>query len=222
MATLNAVAPGPSFRVKLLADFAQQHSPSQPLAAPGSTHTQNLSFVSSLVESDNPSAMLISAMETLSLSYIADTSTHPQWMRLPLQESYARLLSLLRAAMAHNPRTQPVAQQHELLASMVALSLIPGQLDGHHRMHLVNAAAYLAQNGPSALGAGETFDSALLRHISLYVSFLSLAERRAIVSRSSAWEAFPGIMVHPPPQYPAATRYIPWLTMGAEFVLFSL
>lgn len=213
---------GPSYRDKLLADFENRYSPTSTLAGPGSAHKHHLSFLHALVGSSPPSTVLRTASETLNLSHIATSSPDPHWMRLPLQESFARLLPQLRVAMMEGKHQRSPQHQRDTLATIVALSLTPSELNSQRHLHLRSAATYLSKNGPSILALGDRFDGSLLQHVHIHSLCSSMAYRKRCVFNEIEWQPIPSLFVSPTPEFPAATRYMPMNSTASEFVLFSV
>jgi hypothetical protein len=224
-----APSEGPSYRVQLLANFAQQHYPDTSLAAPSSAHVRHWSFLHTLLKSSASSPLLRTAMETLCIAHMTTTNVDRAWMRLPFQESYTRLLSMLRVTMAANlPAAQAPQHHRDIVASMTALSLIPPssatpeEWDVKRSTHLLAAANYLTEHGPSILSEGASFDTSLLRHIHVYLSYSSFVRRRRDPWNRLEWSRLQGLAVEPKPTFPARSRYIPYLQEESEFTLYSV
>ena len=110
----------------------------------------------------------------------------------------------------------------EILITMLALSLIPSQLEGQHRLHLLSAAEYLAHKGPSILTTENPFDRSILMHIHLYYGYASIARRKGSVFHGLQWKNVPAMIIYPIPEFPAASRYIPRFQTDAEFATIAM
>ncbi|KAF2170341.1 hypothetical protein M409DRAFT_51395 [Zasmidium cellare ATCC 36951] len=219
----NAVSASPSSahtnRVQLLANFVIQNYSGAALASPPCAHTAQLSFLHTLAGSHVASPMLRVAIESLCLAHLANNTMDRRLLGMPLQESYGRSISLLRAAITNSKSPGITAHHHrDIVAASVALSMLPpsvparlldkGGGNRHSSLHLSGAWTYLRVHGPSILGEGDFFEAPLFYHIHIQSLFNAFAERKRVEWTQAEWDKLRQLGPYPDPEFPAAVQYL--------------